>query len=290
MKKVISFSILLFSSLVIFAQEEDDIAHDSLLIEGHYRTFHWTKPRHSHGRLSLLFILHGSGGKGMGIRNSALKLEAISDKENLMIVYPDGYKTFWNECRKAAGHAANIENINDEAFFSAMIDYFYKTYYIDTKKVYAAGMSGGGHMAYKLAITMPDQFKGIAAVVANLPTPDNMDCEESKKPIAVMIINGTADSTNPYNGGEVKTSVKMGTVRSTDQTFQYWATIDGYKGKPSMKKLPDTVADGKSIEQYTYRAKGKPEVTLLKVINGKHEHPADIDAYSEAWKFFKRQK
>jgi polyhydroxybutyrate depolymerase len=54
--------------------------------------------------------------------------------------------------------------------------------------------------------------------------------------------------------------------------------------------LPDTdPADGKTLERYTFKKKGKPEVVLLKVIGGKHDYPSDIDVHEEAWKFFKRQ-
>ena len=57
-----------------------------------------------------------------------------------------------------------------------------------------------------------------------------------------------------------------------------------------MTKLDDTdPSDGKNIERYTYKEKGHPEVTLLKVINGKHDYPNDIDVHVEAWNFFKRQ-
>lgn len=290
MKRIISLAALLFICFVSFGQNEDDIAHDSVVIDGHYRVFHFKKPPHrnSYTGSSLVFIMHGSGGTGMGIRKSALKLEAKANDENFIIVYPDGYKNFWNDCRKASASVANQENINEQAFFLAMIDYF-KIYGINTKKVFAAGMSGGGHMAYKLAMTMPEQFRAITVVVANLPDSINSDCGESKKRVAVMIINGTADPVNPYGGGEVKTGIVMGTVRSTEQSFQYWATIDGYKGTPEKTNLPNTDPDDKAIEKYSYQSNRRPDVTLLKVINGKHEHPTDINAYSEAWEFFKRQ-
>lgn len=135
---------------------------------------------------------------------------------------------------------------------------------------------------------MPEKFQGITAIVANIPTPDNMDCVEKKVPIPVLIINGTNDKTNPYNGGI--SAKNKGTVRSTDESFRYWAALGGYQGEPTMEALPDTVpTDGKTIEKYTFKQKGKPEVVLLKVINGEHNNPKDIDVYLESWSFFKRQ-
>ncbi|MBX3254708.1 MAG: poly(3-hydroxybutyrate) depolymerase [Chitinophagaceae bacterium] len=263
---------------------------DSVKIEGHYRTFHFNQPE-VQPNAALVFVLHGSGGDGKGIMRTTSKLEAIAKRENIVIVYPDGYKRFWNECRKMADTPPNRENINEEAFFSAMIDYFTTKYKTDRRKVFVAGTSGGGHMAYKLAMNIPLKIRAITAIIANLPDNANMDCAPSGKPVPVMIVNGTDDTVNPYAGGLIRSAgMSLGTVRSTEQTFAYWSGIAGYKGEPVKKAYPDTnPADGKIIEGYTYKKPGKPEVTLLKVIGGRHDYPGDIDVYLEAWDFFKRQ-
>lgn len=264
---------------------------DSMLIENNYRSFYFIPS--SKPKASLVFVIHGSQGDGQVIRKSDAekKLEAIASNENIFLVYPNGYKRYWNECRKTANSVANIENINEEAFFSQMIDYFKTKYGIDEEKVFAIGTSGGGHMAYKLAITMPQRFRAISAFIANLPDTNNIDCTEKRIAKPVMIVNGTADEINPYNGGEVKLGpkVNLGFVRSTDRTFHYWSSLAGYKGSPKIKKMPDTYPkDGKTVEKYTYKSKRKPEITLFKVIGGKHDYPNDIDIYLEAWAFFKR--
>ncbi|WP_460915963.1 CE1 family esterase [Spirosoma areae] len=262
---------------------------DSLLIDGHYRTFHFYQPANPNSRL--IFILHGSGGSGLEIRKGAGKLDEKSDSENLLLVYPDGYKRYWNECRKTANTAANMENINENAFFSELINYFVKKYQVNPKQIFAIGTSGGGHMAYKLALTMPDKFRAITALIANLPDTNNLDCPEKRMPIPVMIVNGTSDTVNPYQGGEVITgNISLGLVRSTERTFHYWASLAGYTKQPIKELMADTDPnDHKTIERYTYKEKGKPEVTLLKVIGGKHDYPNDINVYLEAWTFFKRQ-
>lgn len=279
--------LLFFAFIATTAQSQ--LVSDSILIEGHYRMFHFLKPGQS--KASLLFVLHGSGGNGRGQRNGAQKLEAIAPIENILMVYPDGYKNYWNECRKTAQSAANREDINENAFFGQMITYFEQKYAIDPKKVFAVGTSGGGHMAYKLALTMPEKLRAITALIANLPDTNNMDCVEKRMAIPVMIVNGTADRINPYAGGEVITGkISLGLVRSTDRTFKYWYELAGYEGAPKMEALPDTdPTDDRTIERYTYKKPGKPEVTLLKVLNGEHNTPRDIDVYLEAWTFFKRQ-
>jgi polyhydroxybutyrate depolymerase len=279
----------LFAFLFIAAKAQ--LVSDSLLIEGRHRVFVYDKSVKVRPGASLVFVMHGSGGEPMGFAPRAAKLQARAEAENLVLVYPAGYKRYWNECRKASTAVANTENLNEEAFFSAMIDFFSKKYKINKAHVFATGFSGGGHMSYKLALTMPGKIRAISAIVANLPAEENMDCTPMNVPLPVMITNGTADATNPYNGGEVKTAgVTLGTVRPTSESFQYWAKLDGYSGEPVKSIMPDANPNNDiTIEKYTYQKKGKPEVTLLKVINGKHEFLTDIDVFEESWAFFKRQ-
>ncbi|MGZ8517058.1 MAG: DUF6370 family protein [Chitinophagaceae bacterium] len=285
--KYLIINLSVFFSLALNGQ----FISDSILIEGNYRSFHFNKPAEGIKGRSLMFIMHGSGGNAKSIMKSATKLESISAHERLLIVYPDGYKNYWNECRKYATSAANKENINENAFFKAMIGHFNTRYGIDTKQVFAAGFSGGGHMAYKLGLTMPGEIKAIAAIVANMPDSASSDCSPLGKPLPVLIINGTMDNVNPYNGGEMFVDNKSyGVVRSSVKTFAYWTALAGYTGPATRQLLPDAdPADQRTIESYTYSERNKPTISLLKVIGGKHDYPGDIDVYVYAWNFFKSQ-
>jgi polyhydroxybutyrate depolymerase len=267
------------------------LTSDSVLIDGNYRSFHFNKPQAGQSKQSLVFVMHGSGGNGKQMSRATAKLEQRSTADNFLVVYPDGYKKFWNECRKVATTEANTLDIDEVAFFEAMINYFKKNYGIREKQVFAVGTSGGGHMAYKLGMLAPEKFRAITAIIANLPDEPNMDCVGQNKALPVMIVNGTADTTNPYGGGLMQTgSFKAGTVRSTEESFRYWAGLAGYQGDPVKEMLPDTdPADGKTIERYTFKKNKKPEVVLLKVVGGKHDYPNDIDVHVEAWEFFRRQ-
>lgn len=287
MFKGIYLSPVILFTIIVNAQ----LVTDSVRIENHYRTFQFNKPVKDIKNGNLLFIMHGSGGNGKQIMKATGKLEAIASNENLLIVYPDGYKNYWNECRKSSTALANTQNINENAFFNEMIGYFKKSYGISEKKVFAAGFSGGGHMAYKLALTMPQKIRAITAIVANQPDSAYSDCMEAKMAVPVLIINGTLDATNPYAGGEMFVNGNsFGVVRSTENTFHYWAGLAGYSGEPVKKTLPDIdPADNKIIESYTFKEQNKPEITLLKVVGGKHDYPNDIDVYLYAWDFFKSQ-
>lgn len=285
MKKLLS-AFLLFASFHLAAQPA--LTTDSLRVDGNFRSFHFVKPKTAQSGRSLVFVLHGSGGNGRQMANATALLESKAESENFIAVYPDGYKKFWNECRKAAGSEANLENIDEISFFEAMIDYFKQKHGIDERRVFAVGTSGGGHMVYKLAMMIPEKFRAVAAIIANLPDEKNMDCEGVGTAIPIMIINGTNDQVNPYNGGEVRAgNFSPGTVRSTDETFRYWSRLAGYTGAPTKERLSDAdPSDGKIIERYTYSTTNKPDVVLLKVIGGKHDYPNDIDVHLTTWEFF----
>ena len=264
---------------------------DSIKVDGRYRSFGFQGMPSIPKGCTVIFILHGSGGTGKDMMPPAAGLQKIAAKEHLLLVYPDGYKHFWNECRKGATSEANQIDINEKGFFSGMIKYLQARYDINTKSFFAIGLSGGGHMAYKLAIEMPDLFKAVSAIVANLPDTANLDCAEAKKPVAVMIANGTKDPLNHYEGGDIIINGNnWGAIRSTERTFAYWARVAGYDGEPIVSDLPDAdTTNEQTITRCTYRQRGKPEVTLLKVNGGTHAFPKDIDIFLESWAFFKRE-
>lgn len=283
---------LLIITVLFSVKAQSQLITDSLLIDQHYRTFSYNTPLVKTDGFSLMFVMHGSGGSNDNMYPKTKNLETVAAKEKVMLVYPNGYLHYWNECRKFSTAVANTENINEEGFFTAMIGYFKNKYGIDTNKVFATGFSGGGHMSYKLALTMPNKIKAIAAVVANMPDSASCDCSYANKALPVLIINGTADGTNPYNGGEMfVNNSSFGVVRSTEGSFHYWSNLAGYKGAPKKMLLPDTdPADNKTIESYTFAKKKQPTVQLLKVIGGHHDYPNDIDVYMYIWNFFKSVK
>jgi polyhydroxybutyrate depolymerase len=288
MKKVIFLVMVVFNSFAVRAQP----VIDSLVIEGNYRSFYFYKPLKSIKKDRIIFILHGSGGNGTNMIKPARELQSIADSLGYFLVYPNGYKNYWNECRRYATSLANKENINETAFFNAMLIYFNSTYKTNKKDFFAIGLSGGGHMAYKLAMTMPEKCLAITAVVASLPDTSAMDCIVSGKPKAVLIANGTRDGLNKYDGGEIIiNNSSWGLMRSTKNTFKYWATLAGYTGEPVKEEVQDLFPDnGQTITRFTYKIAKQPAVILLKVNEGEHTFPKDLDIFIEAGKFFKAEE
>lgn len=83
---------LLIGTLLLFMSSKAQVRNDSLLIDGHYRSFHFNKPMASNTNASLIFALHGSGGNGIKSMKGTAKLIALAESENILMVFPDGYK------------------------------------------------------------------------------------------------------------------------------------------------------------------------------------------------------
>jgi polyhydroxybutyrate depolymerase len=212
----------------------------------HPRTFSWYKPGTYSPNAPLIFVLHGSNGWPDQVRTTtAYEFDLLAEEYGFIVVYPQGYENHWNDCRKSADYAANVENIDDVNFFREMIEFFAEHQQIDRKQVFVTGHSNGGHMAYKLALEVPELLAAIAPISANLPVDSNLDCNKSGKAISVAIFNGTDDPVNPFNGGLVSLlgNSSRGEVLSADATAEYWKSLAQIMQAPTRSTFPEVDGD-----------------------------------------------
>jgi polyhydroxybutyrate depolymerase len=275
-KFLTTFLLVLMLKTSILAQSSyETLQADSMKLGEYMRTFLYHTPQNMPKKLKLLFVLHGSGGSGQRISQFTEHwFSKLADAQNdVIVVYPNGYKNHWNECRKEANFDANILNIDDNTFFEKMIDYFVQKYHINKKQVFVIGHSNGGHEVFKLAKERPKLFKKYVAISASLPIPSNDDCVATNTPVSMMVINGTGDKINPYKGGEVVMTggAKRGSVLSTDETMSYWANLAKKDFSKAAKfDFPDTdKEDGTTAIQFTLKTR-KYDIRLIKVENGGH--------------------
>lgn len=281
------------------------LQHDAVTAAQLQRTFSFYVPDAVAKAPALIFALHGSGGDGATMRQlTRFQFDQLADHQGYIVVYPDGYKKYWNDCRKSADYAANVENIDDPAFFRAMIAYFVQRFHADATRVYAFGLSNGGHMTYRLGLEMPESFAALAAVAANLPVESNLDCRPSGKPVSIAIFNGTHDPINPYNGGLVTIlgNSSRGVVRSSADSAKYWAELAGASAPPSLQRLPEQDGNPDTwVDRQTWRGRDDLEVRLYSMHGSGHVLPSrrssvieriagggatDLDAAPEMWEFF----
>ena len=162
-------------------------------------------------------------------------------------------------------------------------------------------------MSFRLALEAPDLVRGVAAIAASMPAQDNLDCRPAGKAVAVMIVNGTLDSINPYDGGEVTLLGPWGTrgvVKSSGASAGYWVGQAGYSTEPFIIRYPDVVPEDRSIAMHSvWSDQLRPEIGLITVHGGGHTipHPTaefprflgpvnrDFNAIDEIWQFFQRE-
>jgi len=254
----------------------------------------------------LVVVMHGSGQNGAEMRVwTGYGFERLADERGFAVVYPDGYEGYWNACNVVGDYSANKLNIDDVGFLAGMVDKLISEIGVDRGRVFATGISRGGHMAFRLALEGPSRFRAVAAVAANVPTPENFKCRPSGKGTSsVMIMNGTKDPINPFEGGEVKLFglLKRGKVRSSRESGQYFADLNNISGTPETNETQ--VTDGVNVQQVLWRNDSKIEVELVAIHGGGHGIPQPYWRYPRLlgpapkepngpaviWAFFERQR
>ena len=225
-------------------------------------------------RVPLLIDMHGSG------QNAANQMgtsgwNGKADKSGFIVVYPNALNARWN-----AGTCCSPsveQNVDDVGFLRAVVQKVQKDGCIDSKRVYASGLSGGGLMSYRLACEAADVFAAVAPVSgATVFSP----CQPSA-PVSVIAYRGLNDDLVPYNGGMPLKWYFQGAKADFDQ----WSMLDQCMG-------PTTMSHG-ICETKTQCGAGA-DVTLCSV-NGGHVLYGDAANAGAAvpdvaWEIFQRHK
>lgn len=264
----------------------------------------------------LLFVLHGgTQSNKFLLASAAADFQAIADAESFVIVRPNGTDPatglsgsngafHWNDCRSDAG--AQGSTADDVGFISSLIDWAAAHYPIDLDRVYATGPSNGGMMSYRLAFELSDRIAAIGAVIANLPA--NSECPAAPAhPVGVLIMNGTADTFMPFNGGSVLGG--GGVVQSAFATRDDWRALLGTGPAVTHVDVPNlNLTDSSTIasDAYCNGVQGAA-VALYTVTGGGHTMPSiaypvpsgftflgpqnrDVEAAREIWRFLKQHR
>ena len=256
------------------------IRPDAVRVGGRDRTFLIYVPASLPPQAALVIVLHGSGMDGARMRQcTGYEFDCLADQHGFVVLYPDGYRGNWNDCRKYATFPAKRENIDDMSFIRALIARVIVEQAIDKRRVYVFGYSNGGHMAFRLAMEASHEIAAVAAVAASLPMPDNSSCPQRGPTSRVMLINGTSDPINPYQGGIVTlfSLASRGSVMSSVASAQSFAERSGITTPPIPGELPKVFADEiTSVETLVWQADGKPVCCLYTVRGGGHVVPQPI--------------
>lgn len=249
----------------------------------------------------LVLALHGGGGTGKDMCTMAGGLMPVADEHGFVLVCPDGVEHHWNDGRGLTTYRAHAEGIDDVGFLIALVEHLSQQMAIDPGRVFTTGISNGGLMSYRMACERADLIHAIAAVTASMP--EALACNPSQ-PVSVLIINGSDDPLVPYQGGEIGFFRRqLGRVRSTEETFQFWASVDGCQGQATVTPLPDLdPEDATEVQRSIHQAcLVGTRVELYTILGGGHTWPSgpqylpawlvgrvsqDLQASQVIWEFF----
>ncbi len=284
---------------------EGTLEERAIEFDGRERTFLIYLPNNIASAPLLTFVMHGSGSKPEMIRQGmSYEFDLLADNEGSLVVYPNGFEDHWHDCRAGLPYSAHSQEVDDVGFLLALGESLISEYGVDANHVFAVGMSNGGHMAYRLAHEAPQAFRAFAILAASLPMESNFDCERSNVAVSLLLVTGTKDPINPYDGGMVTMfdKAERGEVLSAKASAEYWAELADHVDEPQSIAYPDVREDDESTASaLVWSSNGKPTIKLITIEGGGHAvpHPstkfppffgatnADINGPQEIWSFFR---
>lgn len=265
--------------------------------------------------MPVVLVFHGLGMSGSSVAAlSAMDLTA--EKNGFITVYPDAVGGRWNDGVQPRS------DTDDVGFVAELLNYLPRKYRIDTRRVYACGISNGGFFVQRLACELGNRIAAIGVVAASGSYAVCSSCGARRMPVVFFL--GTDDPLIPREGeskelgqlGEAlglgnlgpkasinSTVAKIGGVMSADDAAEFWAKNNSCSSNARRENIPDRdTRDGCRVVKETYGGgAGGAEVVVYTIEGGGHSWPGglgfvakdiigrtcnDISANEMMWQFF----
>jgi polyhydroxybutyrate depolymerase len=239
----------------------------------------------------LVLVLHGLTGSGAAIHSRTRgTFDRLADRDGAVVVYPDalGDPHRWSEGYPAGDGPPPPDDVG---FLSALVDALVAELGVDRKRVFAAGLSNGAAMVYRLACERPDLVAAVAPVAGYIRFEVARTCARGA-PVSIIAMHGTEDPIAPIEQW-VREGVAM------------WRKRDACPAEAAASRLPDSdpsdgtqtrvdlfapCADGTAVALYTIEGGGHawPGGTAPWGWRSRGRTPSDFDAAVVIWDFFQR--
>ncbi len=273
------------------------LEHDGLT--RHYRV-HVPRSLRSGQRPAVLLAFHGGGGNMNHMADDDnYGLIAKSESAGFVVVFANGYSALpggglatWNagEC---CGSARD-KDVDDVGFVRKVLADLESRIEVDTRRVFATGMSNGGLFAYRLACEMPDRIHAIAAVAGT----DNTRVCNPTRPIPVLHIHAKNDTHVLFEGGAGQDAfrdvTKVTQFTSVPETIARWTRRNGCEPTPkAVLERPGAYCEryspckeGATVQLCVTAAGGHSWPGASKVRRGKEPASQALSANDVMWDFF----
>lgn len=287
-----------------------------MFFKGEIRSYiiHIPKDYDCNKAVPLVFNLHGNRCCSF-TQMFISKFNDKADEEGFIVVYPNGHfdmQYFWWSMKKTgifclimgyryfnAWNYINA-NVDDVGYIEEIINEIKMKYNIDSSRIYATGISGGGLMSYRLGAELSDVFAAIAPVGASIGgrywIDDSIDTHfpiyiipEPENPLPVIIFHGMKDKILPYDG--IKDKGFGVCFISVNESVNFWVENNKCDAIPEII----TSDSGKIIKRTYSNCDNNCDVILYSIVNTGHEwfggprlifSPCEICATDLIWDFF----
>ena len=271
-------------------------------------------PQAKVGRAMPVVLAFHGGGSNAEVMRSYTRMDVSADREGYIVVYPNGSSGFqgrfltWN-AGKCCGPAVALQ-VDDVSFTLAVLDDLAARVAIDTKRVYATGLSNGAMMAYRLAAEASERIAAVAGVAGAM----SLAQFAPTRPMPLLHIHSTSDHIARYDGGFGPPAAIADTRMfhtAVEEMLEKWIGRNGCIRKPAVLETKAGAAGSADAEHTVIRRVYRPcldgvEVVLLQLGGGVgHVWPggvrnympellgtgtAVIDANAEIWRFVSRYR
>ena len=238
---------------------------EHMTIDGEDRTYTAYVPQKvidTDGPVDVLFVIHGTGGSGEGIRD--VGFDAYADQSGFVTIYPDSLTrdgvAMWDPTNR---------QVKDVDFIKAIVAELEKLSGGRVDNIYVAGMSNGSVMTQSVGCFIPG-IDGIAAAAAGIGEEMQPYCKVPQ-PLPYVGFYGTED--------------RFGEIAKYESSVAHFAEANGCTENYTATTMPNTdPRDGTTVELRVYKdASGKacPVATQYYRINGGGHYWPGGDNYLE---------
>jgi polyhydroxybutyrate depolymerase len=245
----------------------------SFLSGGLTRTFHYFM--HNSGTKNptpvyhIFYIFHAENSNGADFDANILGGSMDHGKAQVpyLMVYPDAINGHWN-----FGPDSSVTNVDDVGFIRELMEFFEHTHSSSLLKNYAAGMSNGGLMVFRIACDLSEKLNAIAVVDAAMPVSIAKTCKP-KNPLSLLLIEGRNDPYLPWSKNYmIELGMPVIATLSPIETFNFWAWINKVNVPSVFWLIPLRIYDG----TYVYKQSKKTnslEMRMYTIFGGGHTWP-----------------
>lgn len=162
-------------------------------------SYHMLVPENVEQNAPALVFFHGHNATGQMIFRGGIRSDFAG--AGYVVIAPNGTPIQGRSTLRWAGRDGGVRD--DVAFTLDVIKDAAKRVSIDPDRIYVAGFSAGGSMAWLMACKAADRFAGFASISGALRQPnDTINCPNA--PVRFLHIHGFADNQVPFEGRAIR--------------------------------------------------------------------------------------